>query len=135
MGINPVMVLLVGRGAKSTPKLLRWLKGRGCRCQTVQSCEDACNLVSRTQFNLVLSDYQLPDGTAFPLLDRLVGSRATLFFFAPVARGSLCVVMLDRGQRCIDKSVFQSDALTDALAVVLDAARESRERKVIALEV
>jgi CheY-like chemotaxis protein len=88
MGVNGV-VLLVGEGAKNSPQLLQWLKDRGCRCQAANSCEDTCNLVSRTQFNLVLSDYQLPDGTAFPLFDRLVESRATLFFFAPVVRGSL----------------------------------------------
>jgi CheY-like chemotaxis protein len=133
MGVNGV-VLLVGEGAKNSPQLLQWLKDRGCRCQAVKSCEDACNLVSRTQFNLVLSDYELPDGTAFPLLVQLVGSPATLFFFAPVARGSLCVEMLDRGQRCIGKPVFLSDALTGALARVLDAAPESRGTEAIALD-
>lgn len=134
MGINPVMVLLVGEGAENSPQLLQWLKRRGCRCQAAKSCEDACNLVCRTQFDLVLSDYQLADGTAFPLLDRLIGSRVTLFFFAPVARGSLCVEMLDRGQRCIGKPVFQADALTDALARVLNAALEHPGSEAISLE-
>jgi len=41
MGVNGV-VLLVGEGAKNSPQLLQWLKGRGCRCQAVKSCEDAC---------------------------------------------------------------------------------------------
>jgi hypothetical protein len=80
--------------------------------QAVKSSEDACNLVTRTQFNLMLSDYQVQDGRALSLLDRLVGSPATLFFSASVGRGSLCVQMLDLGQRCIGKPVFKSDELT-----------------------
>jgi hypothetical protein len=48
------------------------------------SYRDAFNLVSHTQFDFVLSQYQLPDRTAFPLLDWLVGSFATLFFSARV---------------------------------------------------
>jgi hypothetical protein len=71
------------------------------------------------QFNLVLTDYELPDGTAFQLLDRLVGSSTTLFFSARVERGSLWVKMLDRGKRSIGEPVLQSDALTDALTRVL----------------
>jgi CheY-like chemotaxis protein len=113
------VVLLVGERAINSQQLLRWLEDQGCRCRTVQSCLDACNLVSRTQFNLVLTDYELPDGTAFQLLDRLVGSSTTLFFSARVERGSLWVKMLDRGQRSIGEPVLQSDALTDALTRVL----------------
>jgi len=35
-----------------------------------QSYRDACNLASCTQFDLVLSQYQLTDRAAFPLSDR-----------------------------------------------------------------
>ena len=76
------MVLLVGEAANNSLQLLQWLKRRGCRCEVAQSYREAFNLVSRTQFDLVLSQYQLPDRTAFPLLDWLVGSPATLFFSA-----------------------------------------------------
>jgi hypothetical protein len=67
--IKPIMVLLVGETARSCLKLLNWLNSRGCLCQLAQSYREACNLVSCTQF-LVLSQYQLPDRTAFPLVDR-----------------------------------------------------------------
>ena len=71
MGIEPVMVLLVGEGARNSLQRLQWLSHRGCSCQVAQSCRDACNLVSRTQFDLVLCQYQLPDRTAFRLVDGL----------------------------------------------------------------
>ena len=69
-----------------------------------QSYRDAFNLVSHTQFDLVLSQYQLPDRTAFPLLDWLVGSSATLFFSTRVEKGFLWLQMLERGKRCVGYS-------------------------------
>jgi hypothetical protein len=129
MGINPVMVLLVGEGARNALHLLQWLHHRGCSCQVAQSCLDACNLVSRTQFDLVLSQYQLPDRTAFPLLDGLVGSRATLFFSTRLENGSLWLKMLERGKPCDGAPILRSSALPEALTRVLDAATESYERE------
>jgi len=111
MGIKPAMVLLVGEAANNSLQLLQWLKRRGCSCEVAQSYREAFNLVSRTQFDLVLSQYQLPDRTAFPLLDWLVGSPATLFFSARVENGFLWLKMLERGKRCISAPALRSNAL------------------------
>ena len=121
MGIKPVMVLLVGEAASNSLQLLQWFNRRGCRCQVAQSYRDAFNLVSHTQFDLVLSQYQLPDRTAFPLLDWLVGSSATLFFSTHVEKGFLWLQMLERGKRCVGAAMLQSNALIEALAKLLDA--------------
>jgi CheY-like chemotaxis protein len=67
MGIKPVMVLLVREAANNSLQLLHWFNRRGCCCQVAPSYRDAFNLVSHTQFDLVLSQYQRPDRTAFPL--------------------------------------------------------------------
>ena len=131
MDVKPIMVLLVGEAAKSSLQLLQWLNSRGCRCQLAHSYRDACNLVSCTQFDLVLSEYQLPDRTAFPLLDWLVGSPATLFFSVRVEDGSLWLKMLERGKRCVGAPVLRSNDLTKALGRVLDAAVESYEREAV----
>jgi hypothetical protein len=125
MSTKLISVLLVGESLENFPQLLRWLDSRGCRCQLAQSYRDACNLVSCTQFELVLSQYQLPDRTAFPLLDRLVGSLATLYFSARVEDGSLWLKMLDRGNRCVGAPLLRSGDLTEALGTVLDAAAQS----------
>jgi CheY-like chemotaxis protein len=124
MGINPVMVLLVGEGARNAFHLLRWLHHRGCSCHVAQSCLDACDLVSRAKFDLVLSQYQLPDRSAFPLLDRLVGSRTTLFFSTRLENGSLWLKMLERGKPCSGARALRSSTFPAALARVLDAASE-----------
>lgn len=132
MDIEPVKVLLVGEGARNSLQLLQWLSHRGCSCQVAQSCRDACNLVSRTQFDLVLSQYQLPDRTAFPLVDGLAGSPATLFFSTRVESGSLWLKMLERGKRCIGAPALQRSQLFGALGNVVDAAIESYEREGVA---
>jgi DNA-binding NtrC family response regulator len=62
-------VLLVGQNARSSLQLLQWLDNHGCRCHFASSCKDACVLISQTAFNLVISQFELPD----PLLDRLIG--------------------------------------------------------------
>ena len=129
--MKPVKVLVVGETARCL-QLLQWLNRRGCRCQFALSYRDACNLMSWTQFDLVLSQYELRDRTAFPLLDRLVGSPATLFFSARVEDGSLWLKMLERGKRCVGAPVLRTNDLTEALGTVLDAAVESHEMEAVA---
>jgi CheY-like chemotaxis protein len=121
MRIKPMTVLLVGETARSSQQLLEWLSKRGCRCQIATSYQEACTLLSRSEFNVVLSQYQLPDRTAFPLLDWLVGSSTTLFFSTAVETGSLWLPMLERGKRCVGAPLLRSKDFTEALQNVLDA--------------
>jgi CheY-like chemotaxis protein len=123
MSIRPTMVLLVGEAARSSLQLLPWLYERGCRCHFATSYRDACSLISRTQFDLVLSQYQLPDRTAFPLLDLLMGSRATVFLSTVVESGCLWLPMLERGKRCVGAPVLRSSDLNEALAKILVEGR------------
>jgi len=125
MRVETMSVLLVGENLGRFPRLLRWLDSRGCFCQFALSHEDACNLVSQIQFDLVISQYQLPDRTAFPLLDLLAGSSTTLIFTTIVENDSLWLPMLERGERCIGGSVLQANNLSEALDKVLSAALKS----------
>jgi CheY-like chemotaxis protein len=122
MGRKPTMVLLVGETTRRSLQLLLWLDERGCRYRFATSYRDACNLISRTPFDLVLSQYQLPDRTVFPLLDRLKGSPATLFFSTRVEDGPLWLKMLERGKRCVGAPILRSSDLTQALGTLLEAA-------------
>jgi CheY-like chemotaxis protein len=115
MGIEPIMVLLVGESVRRSPQLVQWLERRGCNCRFAPSYRDACNVISWTRFDLVLSQYQLPDRTAFPLLEWLAGSPATLLFSARVENGFLWLKMLERGKRCVGVPALRSSALIAAL--------------------
>src|SRR6202035_1250576 len=95
---TPKMVLLVGETARGSLRLWNWLCDRGCRCQLATSYRDACRLISSMRFDLVLSQYQLPDRTAFPLLEWLSGSPTTLFLSTAVEGGCLWLPMLECGQ-------------------------------------
>ena len=132
MAMRPKMVLLVGKTPRSSTQLMNWLCKRGCQCHFAMSFRDACNLISRTQFDLVLSQYQLPDRTAFPLLDWLSGSPATLFFSTAVENGCLWLPMLERGTRCVGAPLLRSSEFTGALAEVLGVEVRSDEMETVA---
>jgi len=127
MAKNPISVLLAGDDVGHCPKLLRWLESRSCLCQYACSYRNACQLILRTPFELVISQYQLPDRTAFPLLDLLGGSSATLFFSTRVESGSLWLPMLEHGERRIGKPLVRSSDLIEALDKVLSDTLKSRE--------
>jgi hypothetical protein len=76
------MVLLVGGNPAEFLEALSWLYKRGCRCHFATYFDDACRLISCTEFDLVLSQYirQMPShygtfGFLWPLggADRIHG--------------------------------------------------------------
>jgi hypothetical protein len=131
MSNRPIMVLLVGEVPRSSLELLLWFYERGCRCHFATSYRDACSLISSTQFDLVLSQYRLPDRTAFSLLDWLIGSPATLFLSTVVESGCLWLPMLDRGKRCVGAPLLRSNAFNEALAKMLGDESRSDEMETV----
>jgi len=111
--------------------MMNWLYKRGCQCHFAMSCQEACSLISHTQFDLVLSQYQLPDRTAFPMLDWLAGSPATLFLSTPVENGCLWLPMLERGKRCVGASLLSSNDMPEALGKALNTAVKSDEMETV----
>ena len=111
--------------------MMNWLYKRGCQCHFAMSCQEACSLISDTQFDLVLSQYQLPDRTAFPMLDWLAGSPATLFLSTPVENGCLWLPMLERGKRCVGASLLRSNDMPEALGKALNTAVKSDEMETV----
>ena len=81
--------------------------------------------MSQREFDLVLCQYELPDRTAFPLLDWLEGSRSTLFFSTRAGRGSRWLPVIERGNRCLDRPLLQTKDLPDAFGNILDGHAES----------
>src|SRR5215469_18066445 len=126
-----ISILLVGENLQRCPELHRWLDNQRLLCECAASYQGACSRTSRRQFDLVLSEYQLPDRTAFPLLDLLEGSLATLFFGTRVEDGALWLKMLERGKRCIGVPILRPDELAKALAAVLDASVEHPQQEVV----
>lgn len=128
---DEIGVLLVGESLAHFPQLARWLNERGCHCELAGSYREACSLLSRTQFDLVLSEYQLPDRTAYPLLDWLAGTPATLLFRARVENGFLWLKMVEQGERCVDAPVLRSNHFLPALEQVLILMHARSGRRLI----
>jgi CheY-like chemotaxis protein len=125
-------VLLAGETAMRSATLRKWLAQRGCHCQLVTSFEDACRALSQREFDLVLCQYNLPDRTAFPLLDWLEGSPSTLIF-ARSGRGRRWLPIVERGRRCRDRPLLGATELPAALEQILDGSDGSDiERNVAA---
>jgi len=124
---NSISVLVAGDDVDRSPQLLCWLRSRGCHCRFASSYRSTCQLIRRIQFDLVICQYQLSDRTAFPLLDLLGGSSATLFFSTRVEDGCLWLPMLERGERRIGTPLVRSSDLIEALDKVLNDTVSSRE--------
>jgi hypothetical protein len=119
MDSGGIKVLLVGQTARSSFQLLQWLDNQGCQCHFASSCNDACIVISQTAFDLVISQFELQDRTAYPLLDRLIGSTTTLFFSKRVENGCWWLPMLVRGRECVRAHGLRPGEFLDALGKAL----------------
>src|SRR4029077_12513520 len=114
MSSTPTTVLLASDTTTRSTMLRKCSPHLDCYWQFASSFEDACRLMSRREFDLVLCQYELPDRTAFPLLDWLEGSRSTLFLSTRAGRGSRWLPVIERGKRCLDRPLLQTKDLPDA---------------------
>lgn len=128
MSVVGVEVLLVGPTVRASSQLLQWLGSRECECHFhfATTCKEACGLLSRSGYDLVLSEYDLPDRAAYPLLDKLIGSTSTLFLSAIVENGYLWVPALLRGRRWPDSRMLRPGELREALSDVLKKVRRDK---------
>ena len=126
MSVVGVEVLLVGPRARGSSQLLQWLGSRECECHFATTCKEACALLSRSGYDLVLSEYDLPDRAAYPLLEKLIGSTTTLFLSAIVENGFLWVPALLRGRRWLESHMLRPGELREALSDVLKEVRRDK---------
>src|ERR1700741_67824 len=98
-------VLLAGDTSTRSATLRQWSRHLDCNWQFAASFQDACRLMSEREFDLVLCQYELPDRTAFPLLDWLEGSHSTLLFSARARKGTRWLPVIERGKRCLDRQL------------------------------
>jgi len=128
MDSRGIEVLLVGQTAGSSFQLLQWLDNIGCKCHFAGTYRDACTLISQTAFDLVISQLELPDRTAYPLRDWLRGSTATLFFSKRVENGCFWLPMLVRGTEWVGAHALRPEEFKDMLGKAL--AYSAREESI-----
>lgn len=92
-------ILVVGENAENSVQLTQWLERRGCKCRFASSCKEACRLLSHAKFDFVLSHFELPDRSAYPILEKLIGSTTSLFFSTRIENGCLWWPALTKGKK------------------------------------
>lgn len=126
MGAKTVQVLLVGPTGRGSSQLLQWLGSCECECHFATTCKEACTLISRCAYDLVLSEYDLPDRGAYPLLEQLIGSTSTLFLSTITENGFLWVPALLRGRKWPGAHMLRPGELSEALSNVLKKVRHDK---------
>ena len=89
MGTRMPKALLIGENAQGSSYLAKRLQERGLECSFATSYQEASSLLRVQGFGLVLSPMRLRDGSLFPLIGLLRGSRITMFYYYAVEDASL----------------------------------------------
>ena len=74
-----VTVLLIGSTARNTSPLEYHLRKRGCNLWFASSKKQAIELLQSRRFDLLVSGFILPDGSAYGLVAQLLGTDTTMF--------------------------------------------------------
>ena len=116
-------MLLIGENPQGSSFLAKRLQGRGCECGFAVTREAACSLLGFERFDLVLSAFRLPDGSAFSLVALLEGSISTLFFFKPVENSCWWLPALRNGRKCFGSSALLPSEFVSVLDEVIEEIR------------
>jgi len=93
-------VLLVGECANPQSLIAQRLSAWDADCQSANSSEEACHLLTQQTFELVMSETTLVDGSALRIIPFLEGSSTTLFCSHPIEDSCVWIKLVDRGQVC-----------------------------------
>ncbi len=91
-------VLLVGDGARNAPVLEDHLRKRGCSICFASSKNQAMELLQDRQFDLILSEFMLSDGSALQFMSPLLGTKTTMFVSHAVKDGCWWMTAVFEGQ-------------------------------------
>jgi CheY-like chemotaxis protein len=114
-----VTVLLVGGTAQNASLLQHHLLERGCKLSFASSKKAAIDLLESHSFHLILTEFMLPDGTAFQLIPALLGTNATMFFSTAVEDSCLWMSAVIRGKDCSVESAMRPREFTALLDRIL----------------
>ena len=100
MTIKTPKILLIAESPMGVSFLAARLKKWACEIHFASSCRIANALVSKQQFDLVLSEFRLWNESSNPLAALLIGSNSTLVYSYPVETGSWWLPAVRNGKSC-----------------------------------
>jgi hypothetical protein len=118
------IVLLVGREFLESSVASDWFLKRRRECLTASTLSEIRRIIESRKFDLILSNYQLPDGTGFALIDRFRDYPVSLFVSHQVENGSIWLPGILRGVRCWGAAALKPQAFARLLADLILETRE-----------
>ena len=100
MESSKVRVLLVNQSVSDASHIVEYLRNLGCLCALSRSAKEARALLLRENFDLVLSEFEVPGGDWHELPELLIGREMSLFYFYAVEGGCWWIPRVSRGQEC-----------------------------------
>ena len=100
MRVNAPWILLVGKCLVGSTELRSFLEGLGARLHFSETLAGAASLLRRRRFDVVLSQAQLPEGSARRLVRNLLSPSASFILSFRAESTYLWVPAIWNGQHC-----------------------------------
>lgn len=120
--------LLVGRGLMNSPKLIEKFGAQEWECHFAESYREAHQHLNTASFALLLSEFYLPDGSAYRLIPCLEGSLITVYFSLQTGATTWWLPAIDRGQLCFGAAALRGAEFGKSLGERLEEAIRLVER-------
>jgi hypothetical protein len=128
-------VLLVNDHKSAAYHLLSYLRSLGCMCSLTRSHNEACDLLRREEFDLVLSRFAPDAGACHELVMLAAGTRASLFYFFAIEDGCWWIPRVRFGQECWGETALLPRQFAYVLEkLIQEIADDASGRKDVAAE-
>jgi hypothetical protein len=124
--VNTLKVLLIARSPMGMSFLAARLTKCACEIHFASSYQEANAFLNSQKYDLVLSEFRLQDGSAYPLADLLLGSNTTLVYSYAVEDTCWWLPAVRNGQSSWGSLAMQPSEIIGFLDGTI---REIRSRK------
>lgn len=131
MALNCPKVLLVADNPLGVSFLAVRLDKWSCKVQVAVSCKAATAFIENTQFDVVLSQFRLRDGSSYPLAASLIGSNTTLVYSYPVETGCWWLPAVKNGESCWGSLAMRP---SEFIVFLDDILKEIKSRQIASRE-
>lgn len=112
-------ILLVGREFHESSVIANWFLSRRRGCLIASTVGEVWELTKSHNFDLILSNYQLPDGVGSELIDRFPGLPVSLFLSHRIEDGCIWLPAILCGVKCWGSCSLKPRAFVRLLADIL----------------
>ena len=126
--------LLVGRGLMNSSRLIERFRAQEWECHFAESYREAQPHLNTARFALLLSEFYLPDGSAYRLIPWLEGSHTTVYFSLQTGTATWWLPAMDRGQLCFGTAALRGAEFGKRLGERLEEAIRLVDRDFSAVE-